>query len=85
LIARKFDRRDILAGIHISMARRITKMIRKSEVMGEFVMTGGGALNTGLHRAFEDELLSDVHIVEYPQFNGAIGAAILAMERAGKQ
>ena len=81
LIARKYDRKDILAGMHMSMARRIVKMIRKSELGGDVLMTGGGALNIGLHKAFEDELMKDVYVAKYPQFNGSIGAAIMAKER----
>ena len=81
LVARKFDRRDILAGMHASMARRVVKMIRKSEMGGDILMTGGGAMNIGLRRAFEDELMRDVFVANYPQFNGAIGAALIACER----
>ena len=81
LIARKFDRRDILSGMHLSMAKRIIKMMKKSEKDGDVLMTGGGALNIGLRKAFEDELLRDVFVASYPQFNGAIGAALLASER----
>ncbi|MCD8238270.1 MAG: hypothetical protein LUC92_02885 [Clostridiales bacterium] len=44
-------------------------------------MTGGGALNIGIHKAFEEELMKDVYVAEYPQFNGAIGAALIASER----
>lgn len=81
LVARKFDRRDILAGMHLSMAKRIIKMMKKSEKSGDILMTGGGALNTGIHRAFEEELMKDVYVARYPQFNGAIGAALIASER----
>lgn len=81
LVARKYDRRDILAGMHQSMARRIVKMMKKSEKGGDVLMTGGGALNTGLHKAFEDELMRDVYVASWPQFNGAIGAALIASER----
>ena len=83
LVARKFDRRDILAGMHASMARRIVKMIRKNELNGDILMTGGGAMNIGLRRAFEDELMRDVYVAAHPQFNGAIGAALIASERRG--
>ena len=82
LIARKYDRRDILAGMHRSMARRIVKMMKKSENRGDILMTGGGALNTGLKRAFEDELMEDIFVADHPQFNGAIGAALIARERS---
>jgi predicted CoA-substrate-specific enzyme activase len=81
LVARRFDRRDILAGMHASMARRVVKMIRKSELGGDILMTGGGALNSGLRQAFEDELMRDVYTANHPQFNGAIGAALIASER----
>ena len=81
LVARKYDRRDILCGMHISMARRIIKMMKKSEKGGDILMTGGGALNIGLHHAFEEELMRDVYIASHPQFNGAIGAALIASER----
>ena len=81
LVARKYDRRDILAGMHISMARRIVKMMKKSEKDGDILMTGGGSLNIGLHKAFEEELMRDVYVASYPQFNGAIGAALIASER----
>ena len=81
LVARKFDRRDILAGMHLSMARRIIKMMRKSEKGGDILMTGGGALNVGLRHAFEEELMRDVFVATHPQFNGAIGAALIACGR----
>ena len=81
LVARKYNRCDILAGMHQSMAKRIVKMIKKSEKCDNILMTGGGALNIGLHRAFEEELMRDVFVAEYPQFNGAIGAALIASER----
>jgi len=69
--------------MHISMARRIAKMMKKSEKGADVLMTGGGALNTGLHRAFEEELMRDVYVANWPQFNGAIGAALIACERKG--
>lgn len=81
LIARRFDRKDILAGMHVSMAKRIVKMMKKSEKDGDILMTGGGALNIGLRSAFEEELMKNVYVASHPQFNGAIGAALIASER----
>lgn len=80
LVARKYDRRDILAGMHFSVAKRIIKMIKRSEKNSNILMTGGGALNIGLRAAFEEELMRPVYVAQHPQFNGAIGAAILASE-----
>ncbi|CDM70297.1 Activator of 2-hydroxyglutaryl-CoA dehydratase [Clostridium bornimense] len=81
LIAQKKDRNDILAGIHISMAKRIARLAKKYKSNGDILMTGGGAKNGGLRMAIEDELLCDVHEANYAQFNGAIGAALIAKER----
>lgn len=81
LVARNVDRRDILAGMHLSMAKRIIKMMKKSERTNDILMTGGGALNVGIHKMFESELMRDVYVAKYPQYNGAIGAALIAAGR----
>lgn len=85
LVARKFDRRDILYGMHLSMAKRIIKMMKSSEKGGDILMTGGGAKNIGICRAFEEELMREIYVADYPQFNGAIGAALIASERGREQ
>ncbi len=81
LIAQKKERSDILCGMHISMASRIAKLARRYKGDGQILMTGGGALNDGLRLAVEDALMCDVYPAVYPQFNGAIGAALIAAEQ----
>lgn len=77
LLAQKKSRNDILAGMHRSMANRISKLARKYKAAGDVLMTGGGAENEALRMALEDELMCDVHKANNPQFNGAIGAALI--------
>lgn len=85
LIARKYDRNDILAGIHIALVNRIMKMLRYELINGDVLLSGGGGLDIGLKKAFEDELLKDVYTSgKYSQFNGAIGAAFFAKEHCNK-
>lgn len=79
LIAQKKDRKDILSGLHYSMAKRISKMARKHIGSGDIIMTGGGAKNKGLVLALEDELMDDINVAIHPQYNGAIGAALYMM------
>ena len=79
LVARKKNREDIVAGIHQSLAKRISGMVRKAGGKSDILLTGGGGLNTGIAEALEEELLMDIHVPEYPQLNGAIGAACIAM------
>ncbi len=81
LVAQKKARADILCGMHISMANRIAKLARKYAGSGDVLMTGGGAINEGLRMAIEDALMCDVYPAVHPQFNGAIGAAIIAVEQ----
>lgn len=38
-------------------------------------LDGGSANNTGLVEAIEDELFTDVNVLQYPQFTVAYGAA----------
>jgi activator of 2-hydroxyglutaryl-CoA dehydratase len=66
------------------MAKRIAKMTRKAGINGDIIMTGGGALNIGLHKSFEIELMADIYVAKHPQFNGSLGAALLAKERMDK-
>lgn len=78
LLARGNRPEDIIAGIHGSMAKRIGGMARKARFEPDILITGGGALNPGLVAAFEDELLAEILVPKHPQFNGALGAAIIA-------
>lgn len=79
LVTRKKKREDIVAGIHRSLAKRIAAMARKAGARAEILLTGGGGLNEGIADALEEELLADIHVPDYPQLNGAIGAALIAL------
>ncbi len=79
LVARKKSREDITAAIHRSLAKRIAGMFKKTGGTAEILLTGGGGLNIGIADALEDLLYMDVHVPEYPQLNGAIGAALIGM------
>jgi predicted CoA-substrate-specific enzyme activase len=81
LVARKKPARDIVAGIHQSLAKRIGAMARKARFEPEVLLTGGGGLNAGIVQALEDELMVDIRLPLHPQLNGAIGAALIAGDR----
>jgi len=80
MIARKKHPRDIVAGIHQALAKRIGGMARKARIEPQVLLTGGGGLNAGIVQALEDELLVDIHVPAHPQLNGAIGAALVAWQ-----
>lgn len=78
LIARGEKRQDIIAGIHESIAARVSSMIARVGVAEPVMITGGVARNAGVVDALERKLGVKIAVSSYAQVNGAIGAAILA-------
>lgn len=78
LIAKGESREDIIAGIHESVASRISSMTRRVGVKEPVMMTGGVARNIGVVRALEGALGVTIEVSEYAQVNGALGAAVMA-------
>ena len=74
-------RSDVAAGIHQSVAKRVSGLGNRIGFRGPIAMSGGVALNAGVVRALEHEL--GKQIVTHPdaQLAGAYGAAILAFEK----
>jgi len=78
------NRQNIAAGIHQSVARRVLSLARRVGLLPEVVMTGGVALNQGVVLAMAEELKMAVGVAPFPQITGAIGAALLAYEKASR-
>lgn len=78
LIAKGEQRQDIIAGIHESIASRISSMIGRIGLKEPAMVTGGVARNVGVIHALEKKLEMKIEVSSYAQENGAIGAAFLA-------
>lgn len=78
LIARGEKRPDIIAGIHESIAARVSSMLARVGVAEPVMITGGVARNAGVVDALERKLGVKIAVSSYAQVNGAIGAAVLA-------
>ena len=78
LIARGEKRQDIIAGIHESIASRVSSMLARIGVQKPAMITGGVARNSGVVLALSKKLDMEMEVSPYAQVNGAIGAAILA-------
>ncbi|ACL19159.1 CoA-substrate-specific enzyme activase [Desulfitobacterium hafniense DCB-2] len=77
---------DIAAGIHDSIARRIHAMTYKIGIKTDVVITGGCARNEALTKSLEKQLGVSIHQLTFnPQIAGALGAALLARDRAEKR
>lgn len=75
---------DIVAGINGAMAGRIALLVHGIGLEKELCMTGGVAKNSGVVSALEKSLgvrIKRIHRSD-PQIAGAIGAAIIAGEKA---
>ena len=78
LIAKGEQRQDIIAGIHESIAARVSSMAGRVGLQEPVMITGGVARNVGVIHALEKKLGMKIEVSPYAQENGAIGAAILA-------
>lgn len=80
LIAKGRDRRQIALGLHSSVIRRVIGMINRVSLSGDLVFTGGVANNQCMQALLSEKSGRKVLVPEQPQFVGALGAALLAME-----
>ena len=71
---------DLLAGVHRSLADRISRMVTRLRVEDAVVVTGGGGMNRGLLRALAQQLGREVRVPPEPLITGALGAALLGKE-----
>ena len=82
LLAQGEEPRNIIAGIHASIAKRIAAMVRKVGLAKPAFFVGGPALNAGLRRALENELGMKLAVPKQPQIVAALGAASIAAASA---
>jgi predicted CoA-substrate-specific enzyme activase len=83
LINEGTDLKDIIAGINNSVAARLTSMVRRVGLVEGLALTGGCSKNDGLARSLEGKLgITVTRLPVDPQIAGAIGAAVIAREKA---
>lgn len=71
---------DIIAGIHESVAKRVSSLAKRVGIQKDVVMVGGVAQNSGVVRAMEKSLGMDIIVPELAQLTGALGAALYAFD-----
>ncbi len=90
MVSRGISNEDILKGIHVSLSSRMAKLFRSAGAEFPLVMTGGLALDAGLVKTLEEELIKKdlspvIKTHELSPFAGAIGAALWGAFRCHKQ
>ncbi len=80
-LARGNPKGGIIAGLHQSVGKRVAAMARRMGVREQVAFTGGVAINQGVKRAVAKELGTRIIVPEACQYTGALGAALLALEK----
>ncbi|HPL64395.1 MAG TPA: acyl-CoA dehydratase activase [Syntrophales bacterium] len=78
LISKGETRENIIAGIHESIAARVSAMAARIGIVSPVMLTGGVARNIGVVKALEAKLGIPLVVSQYAQVMGAIGAAVIA-------
>jgi benzoyl-CoA reductase subunit D len=84
LLHAKTPKEDISRAVHDAMASRITSMVRKVGLQNEVVVVGGLAKNAGFIDSLQRSLETKVLIPDEPEFIGALGAALIAVDRVAE-
>jgi len=69
---------DVVAGVYLSIARRIAGMVARLGLVRPVLLVGGVAMDRGVIAALEEVLETDIVVPSDPQFITALGAAIVA-------
>jgi predicted CoA-substrate-specific enzyme activase len=72
---------DIAAGLHSSMASKIVALSKRVGFAEPVCVTGGVALNPAFRHFLSTQLGTDLWVPDDPQLTGALGAAVLAIEK----
>lgn len=80
LVAQGLSRGEIVAGLHRAVARRLAASMRQIGWEPPVAFSGGVAHNPGVVGALAALLDVSVKVVDHPQFAGALGAALHALE-----
>ena len=76
---------DIAAGVHVSMVSKISALSKRVGVKEPVCATGGVALNPAFRYHLSNKLGVELWIPEEPQLTGALGAAVIALEKKGEE
>jgi benzoyl-CoA reductase subunit D len=82
LIHRQESKPEIARAVFDAMADRISSMVHRIGVNPDVVLIGGVAKDVGFVASLKRKLGVDVLIPDFPDYAGALGAALIAANRA---
>ena len=84
LVAEARPKEDIINGIHNAICNRVGSMMDRVGAIPEVTMTGGVAKNMGIVEKIRERAGGQLNVPDEPQIAGALGAALIAREKADK-
>ncbi|MCL5958640.1 MAG: acyl-CoA dehydratase activase [Chloroflexi bacterium] len=75
---------NIVGGIHLSLASRSQTLLTRIGLEDEVTFVAGVARQAGMVKALEETLKRKVNVCADPEFVSALGAGLLALQRAEK-
>lgn len=81
LIAQNTPTEDIIHGLNMAIAGKTISLVHRLGGEPSYIMTGGVAQNKGVVKALEEKLGEAVYVCKEAQLCGALGAALIALER----
>src|SRR4030066_814534 len=84
LIHRQESKPEIARAVFDAMADRVSSMLFRLGLSPDVVLVGGVAKDAGFVASLKRKLGVDILIPEYPEFAGALGAALVAANRVKK-
>ncbi len=81
LIHRQESKPEIARAVYDAMADRISSMVHRLGINPEIILVGGVAKDVGFVASLNRKLGVNVIIPDYPEYAGALGAAIIAATR----
>ena len=77
-VAEGIAKEDILAGVHLALANKISALVNRTGLEKDCAISGGGGLDVGLIKSIEEEISVQLLVPPQPQMITALGAAIMA-------
>ena len=82
LIHRQESKPEIARAVYDAMADRVSSMIHRLGINPDVILVGGVAKDPGFVASLNRKLSLTVTIPKYPEYIGALGAALIAATRA---
>lgn len=81
LVAQNKNKSDIIHGLNNCIAGKTIGLLDRVGRKSKYMMSGGVAKNSGVVRSLEEKLGEKIYIYDEPEIIGALGAALIALEK----